>query len=220
MRTALLAAVFGAAIAVVSPAWAETTDILRVPTGEVRPSGAFDVSLLAETQFNDDDSDDGDDIGLTFQSGFGVFDRLEVGFDVVNIDDDPDVRADIAYQLLERTGPTGLSAKFGVDRIGEQEDTRVFAVGTYDTGPGAFTAGVGYIDDEYGLLFGGELELGDRWGAFGEYSSISDDEARIGARYAFRPGLRSAIYYAREDSGDADLIGLEIRLGGRLDAVF
>jgi hypothetical protein len=39
---------------------AETTDILRAPTGEVRAPGVFGVGLLAEARANDDRDTDGD----------------------------------------------------------------------------------------------------------------------------------------------------------------
>jgi opacity protein-like surface antigen len=214
MRRFLLAAVSAAAF-VCAPAMADPTDIIRVPTGEVRERGA--VLFGVQVEGDNADRNPEDEVGVALRSSFGVWDGLEAGLDVLDLSDDPRVRGDIAYQFLPRRGAEGLAAKFGVDQIGDAEETRAYVAATYLTGRASLTGGLGYRDDQYGALFGAELRLNPTWGAFAEYSSVNDDEARIGGRFTWREGLVASAYYAREASGAADIVGIELNLLGRLD---
>lgn len=214
MRLLFVAAVAAGLVLAAPVAFAEPTNIIRMPTGDVRDRG--EIMFGATGEYNiDSDSDDETDIGLALLSGFGLTDRIEVGLNIYEADDDPEIRGDIAYQFIQRPSDEGgFAAKVGLDRIGRWEETLVYAAGTYRTGDAGLTAGLGYQDDELGFLAGGEVILNPRWGAFAEYNSTGGDEARIGGRYFVRPNLVASVYYARENDGDREAVGVSIRARG------
>jgi hypothetical protein len=210
----LSALIVAAAFTFALPALADPTDIVQVPTGEIQAEGELLVGVTGEFDASDDPEVEN---GLALRSVFGFLPRFEGGFDIYEAQDDPQLRGNAAFQFIRPDSEGGASAKIGLDRIGKWEDTLGYVVSSYRTGQAQVTGGLGYRDDSFGFLLGGQLDLTDRLRLFGEYSSVTSDEARLGGSYALRPGLRGALYYGREDRGD-DIVGVELNLTGLLQA--
>jgi hypothetical protein len=174
-----------------SPAFADPTDYIAVPTASILKPAEVNLELL----YTDEQSDADDRENATsLLTEFGITDKIEGGVDFNGIDGDENIEADIKYQFLDPAkNQWGFASGF-TDLFSDDADSFFYVTATRQFSKGSVTAGAG-TDGDARAFFGGSYPLGSSFTAIGEYFTGDEGFALVGASYKVNKNFTIASWY-------------------------
>jgi hypothetical protein len=156
-----------------SPAFADLTDYIAVPTASILKPAEVNLELLYT------EPDEGEST-TSFLTEFGITDKIEDGVDFNGIDGDENIEADIKYQFLDPDKNTWGFASGFTKLFSDDVDPFFYVTATRQFSKGSVTAGAG-TDGDARAFFGGSYPLGSSLTAIGEYFTGDEGFALVGA---------------------------------------
>ncbi len=187
-----------------APVLAYPTSLNLIPSADVMDARTVRVALELDghaTPFSED-------AGLYLCTQFGVTDRLEIGFDLNEINYDSDWAVNAKWQVVPENDSTPAVAigVWDATRWGALSDW--YVVASKDAGNCRLHGGFRHNGPNRGFV-GAEYFVTDRFEFMADWTTGHDEYLAGGAFYDLGHGLGTFAYYARSNSTrDGDFVGL------------